>query len=195
MSRTPRTISATGIYHVMMRGINHQIIFRDDDDYRHFLLSMQRAQMRISYTNQSVSSNCTYYAYCLMPNHVHLLVKEDKLSIGKIVKSLADSFVYYYNHKYQRDGHLFKERYRSEPVNDMAYFTMLLRYIHRNPVEAHLTEKVIDYPYSSWREYLPSANSSLSVCNTGAVLRRIPFKELEEMVNAPLPDDLHCIDI
>ena len=195
MSRTPRIISATGIYHVMMRGINHQIIFRDDDDYRHFLLSMQRAQMRISYINQSVSSNCSYYAYCLMPNHVHLLVKEDKLSIGKIVKMLADFFVYYYNHKYQRDGHLFKERYRSEPVNDMAYFTKLLRYIHRNPVEAHLTEKVIDYPYSSWREYLPSANSSLSVCNTGAVLRRIPFKELEEMVNAPLPDDLHCIDI
>ena len=90
---------------------------------------------------------------------------------------------------------LFKERYRSEPVNDMVYFTMLLRYIHRNPVEAHLTEKVIDYPYNSWREYLPSANSSLSACNTGAVLRRIPFKELEEMVNAPLPDDLHCIDI
>lgn len=195
MSRTPRIISATGIYHVMMRGINHQILFRDDDDYRHFLLSMQRAQMRISYINQSVSSNCTYYAYCLMPNHVHLLVKEDKLSIGKIIKRLADSFVYYYNHKYQRDGHLFKERYRSEPVNDMAYFTMLLRYIHRNPVEAQLIKNVIDYPYSSWREYLPSANSSLSVCNTGAVVRRIPFKELEEMVNAPLPDDLHCIDI
>ena len=195
MPRTPRAISGTGIYHVMMRGINHQDIFRDDEDYRHFLYSMQRAQMRICQINHQITTNCTYYAYCLMTNHVHLLIKEDKLLIGNIVKKLADSYVYYYNHKYQRDGHLFKERFRSEPVDDMSYFTMLLRYIHRNPVEAQLIKIVIDYPYSSWREYCGMIRSDMMICNTKAVLRRIAFPDLEEMINAPLPDGLHCIDI
>ena len=190
MSRTPRVISATGIYHVMMRGINHQIIFRDDQDYRFFLSFMKRSLMRVDSYNNSIGSNCTYYAYCLMPNHIHLLVKEGLDTIGIVVKKIASSFVYYYNHKYQRDGHLFKERYRSGPVNDMAYFTMLLRYIHRNSVEAHLVKDVTDYPYSSWREYCGKAKSDLMVCNTASVLRRIPFKELEEMVNASLPTDL-----
>ena len=120
-----------------------------------------------------------------MTNHVHLLIKEDKLLIGNIVKKLADSYVYYYNHKYQRDGHLFKERFRSEPVDDMSYFTMLLRYIHRNPVEAQLIKNVIDYPYSSWREYCGMIRSDMMICNTKAVLRRIAFPELEEMINAP----------
>ena len=57
------------------------------------------------------------------------------------------------NHKYSRDGHLFKERFKSEPVNDMAYFTVLLRYIHQNPVKAGIVENVKDYEYSSWGEY------------------------------------------
>jgi nucleoside-diphosphate-sugar epimerase len=52
------------------------------------------------------------------------------------IKRIASSYVYYYNHKYSRDGHLFRERFKSEPVNDMAYFVTLLRYIHQNPVKA-----------------------------------------------------------
>ena len=74
-------------------------------------------------------------------------------SVGDTVKRIASSYVYYYNRKYGRDGHLFKERFKSEPVNDMAYFTVLLRYIHQNPVKAGIVEKVKDYEFSSWGEY------------------------------------------
>ena len=76
--------------------------------------------------------NYTLYAYCLMSNHVHLLIREGDDALGMSVKRIASSYVYYYNHKYLRDGHLFRERFKSEPVNDMAYFVTLLRYIHQN---------------------------------------------------------------
>lgn len=67
-----------------------------------------------------------------MSNHFHLLIREREDSLSMAVKRIASSYVYYYNHKYLRDGHLFRERFKSEPVNDMAYFTVLLRYIHQN---------------------------------------------------------------
>ena len=82
-------------------------------------------------------NGCNYilYAYCLMSNHIHLLIRERKDTIGMAIKRIASSYVYYYNHKYSRDGHLFRERFKSETVNDMAYFLALLRYIHQNPVK------------------------------------------------------------
>ena len=97
--------------------------------------------------------------------------------------------------KYGRDGHLFKERFKSEPVNDMAYFTTLLRYIHQNPVKAGIVELVKDYEYSSWCEYDGSVEPVFQICNTQTVLNRIPFPDLEAWVNEPLPEDVNCLDI
>ena len=87
-----------------------------------------------------------------MGNHFHLLIRERDESLGETVKRIASSYVYYYNRKYGRDGHLFKERFKSEPVNDMVYFVTLLRYIHQNPVKAGMVMNVKDYAYSSWGE-------------------------------------------
>ena len=84
--------------------------------------------------------NYILYAYCLMSNHIHLLIREREDTIGMAIKRIASSYVYYYNHKYSRDGHLFRERFKSEPVNDMAYFVILLRYIHQNPVKAGIVK-------------------------------------------------------
>jgi len=178
----------------MMRGINHQDLFEDEEDYYQFLSSMDHARFQ---TNEKgvVITNCVYYAYCLMSNHIHLLIRERGESVGETIKRIASSYVYYYNHKYMRDGHLFKERYRSEPVNDMEYFAILLRYIHQNPVKAHLVNRVGDYGFSSWHEYSRKETPLFSLCDTQTVLRRIPFLSLEEMVNSLVPDDLHCLDI
>ena len=128
MPRQARKQSGTGIYHVMLRGINRQDIFEDDEDYYQFIITLDR--MRVKYDDNGIpcGSNCTYYAYCLMSNHFHLLIRERDEKVGDTVKRIASSYVYYYNRKYGRDGHLFKERFKSEPVNDMAYFTTLLRY-------------------------------------------------------------------
>lgn len=153
MPRQARTASGTGIFHVMVRGINHQNIFEEAEDYYQFINTLDR--MRYQYDDDGLrcGTNCTLYAYCLMSNHVHLLIRERDESIGDTIKRIASSYVYYYNHKYLRDGHLFKERFKSEPVNDMAYFTILLRYIHQNPLKAGIVENIKDYEYSSWCEY------------------------------------------
>lgn len=129
-----------------------------------------------------------------MSNHFHLLIRERDENIGDTIKRIASSYVYYYNHKYQRDGHLFKERFKSEPVNDMAYFTVLLRYIHQNPLKAGIVEKVKDYEYSSWGEYQGTVDPAFQICDTRTVLNRIPFNDLETWVNDPLPDDYYFLD-
>ena len=67
-----------------------------------------------------------------MGNHVHLLIKESDEPIGDVMKRISSSYVFYYNHKYDRVGHLFQDRYRSEPCEDLSYFITLLRYIHQN---------------------------------------------------------------
>ena len=99
------------------------------------------------------------------------------------------------NHKYSRDGHLFRERFKSEPVNDMAYFVTLLRYIHQNPLKAGMVKEVKDYEFSSWHEYNDKDGSLFPLCDTQTVLNRIPYNELDELVNEPMSDDVACLDI
>lgn len=195
MPRQSRQSSGTGIYHVMMRGINHQNIFEDAEDYYQFITTLDKMRTQYDDNGLPCGSNCTYYAYCLMSNHFHLLIRERDENVGETVKRIASSYVYYYNRKYGRDGHLFKERFKSEPVNDMAYFTVLLRYIHQNPVKAGLVERVKDYEYSSWGEFDGTVEPASQICNTQTVLNRIPFSNLEVWVNELLTDDICCLDI
>ena len=208
MPRQSRKVSGTGIHHVMMRGINHQNIFEAPEDYYQFIATLDRMRFRYDDEGTPSGSNCTYYAYCLMSNHFHLLIREREESVGETIKRIASSYVYYYNRKYGRDGHLFKERFKSEPVrsssarllptgrkNDMAYFTTLLRYIHQNPVKAGIVEHVRDYEFSSWGEYDGSVDSVFQICNVDTVLKRIPFEDLDALVNEPLADDINCLDI
>ena len=129
-----------------------------------------------------------------MSNHFHLLIREREEPVGDTIKRIASSYVYYYNRKYGRDGHLFKERFKSEPVNDMAYFTTLLRYIHQNPVKAGIVTEVKDYEYSSWGEYDSTVEPFFQICNTQTVLNRIPFDDLAAIVNEPLPYDFISLD-
>ena len=194
MPRQSRKESGTGIHHVMMRGINHQDIFYDEEDYFQFINTLARMQIRYDDEGHPCGTNFTLYAYCLMSNHVHLLIREREDNIGEAVKRISSSYVFYYNRKYSRDGHLFKERFRSEPVNDMAYFTILLRYIHQNPVKAGIVDNVSAYPYSSWGEFSGQLEPAFCVCNTNSVLRRIPIDELEAFVNEPLPEEVVCLD-
>ena len=194
MPRQSRKPSGTGIYHVMVRGINHQNIFYDQEDYYQFINTLDRMQVRYDDEGHACGTNYTLYAYCLMPNHFHLLIREREDYLGMAVKRISTSYVYYYNRKYSRDGHLFKERFRSEPVNDMAYFTTLLRYIHQNPLKAGLVSDIRDYRYSSWNEYTGDVDPAFGICNTDTVLRRMPLNELKEFVNDPLPDEVICLD-
>ena len=144
MSRGKRKLSESGIYHIMLRGLNRQQIFYDEEDNRYFISLLSRYK-----------GICEYqlYAYCLMGNHVHLLIKVGKESIDMIFRRICTAFVSWYNFKYERVGHLFQDRYKSEPVEDDAYFLTVLRYILCNPVKAGICKDIENYAYSSAGEY------------------------------------------
>ena len=145
MPRQAREKSSTGIYHVMLRGINQQQIFEEQEDYLKFLEIVKEYK---------IISKFEIYAYCLMGNHIHLLIKVLEEPLEQIFKRIGGKFVYWYNIKYQRVGHLFQDRFKSEPVETTDYFLTVIRYIHQNPIKAGLCKELIDYPYSSYKEYI-----------------------------------------
>ena len=187
MSRKPRETSLTGIYHVMLRGINRQDIFTDRDDYWKFIKILHQQVNPKDELGQPLPPRCYIYAYCLMPNHIHLLIRNKTESIGSIIKSIAIAYAAYFNKRYERVGHLFQDRFKSEPVNDMNYFLTLIRYIHQNPIAGGITKRVGDYPWSSWIEFLTPEKCQMPVCTTNAVTKRISLDELKALVDEPLP--------
>lgn len=166
MARKPRELSRSGIYHVMIRGNHKDNIFHFDDDCRQFLHYLQRLVELTTTGDELVQPYCKVYAYCLMTNHVHLLIQEQGESISEIIKRLNISYVAYYNKKYDKRGHLFEDRFRSEPVNDAGYFLTLLRYIHQNPIEAKLVDNLNQYRWSSWHDYMQERNHSRIISST-----------------------------
>lgn len=138
MSRLVRKKSTSGIYHVMLRGADRRIIFSDDEDCERFLDTLRRVKEQSCFK---------LYAYCLMGNHVHLLLEEASEPLETIFKRIGSSYVYYYNWKYELHGHLFQDRFRSECVENDAYFLDVLRYICQNPVKAGLCNSPFEYPW------------------------------------------------
>ncbi len=145
MPRKAREKSESGIYHIMMRGINRQTIFEDEEDCVKFIHTIQRYKEKSEYE---------IYAYCLMGNHVHLLLKIDKEPLEQVMCRICGSYVYWYNCKYQRVGNLFQDRFKSEPVEDDTYFLIVQRYIHQNPIKAGLVKSIDQYKWSSFNEYV-----------------------------------------
>ena len=145
MPRTAREKSQTGIYHIILRGANKQEIFFDDEDRTRFLFTLLRFKREY---------NITIYAWCLMDNHIHLLIKEGDEAICTTLKRIGISFVWYYNHKYDCNGHLFQDRFKSEKVENERYFLTVLRYIHQNPVKASLVTNPQDWKWSSYEGYI-----------------------------------------
>ena len=142
MARQPRNRSETGIYHIMLRGINRQRIFEESPDYEQFLWCLERVQE---------DSGMIIYAYVLMSNHVHLLIGEGREALSVTMKRLTVRYAGWFNRKYDRVGHLFQDRFASRPVDDDGYFLMALMYIHFNPVVGGLCTRPDQYMWSSRR--------------------------------------------
>ena len=180
MPRKARKACESGIYHIMLRGINRQRIFEDEWDYRRFLETLAKYREVSGYA---------LLCYCLMPNHVHLLIREDDEPLSTAFRRIGASYVYWYNGKYGRVGHLFQDRYRSEAIDDEAYLLTVARYIHQNPVKAGLCQSPGEYPYSSYRDYAADsgiANRDLLL----GIMDREAFIAFHQ-----IPNDDHCLDI
>lgn len=146
MARAPRICFDGALYHVTCRGDNREPIFLDDQDYQQYLLFLRRYKDQFGFL---------LYGYCLMPNHVHLVI-EPSLSgtISKIMLCANTRYTQYFNRRYGRVGHLFQGRFHSRLIEKDAYLLAASRYVHLNPVAAHLCRRPDDYPWSSYQAYV-----------------------------------------
>lgn len=144
MARKSREKSNSGIYHIILRGINRQSIFEDDED---------RLKLIEDLAKYKEVSQCRIFAYCLMDNHLHLLLQETQESISMMIQRVSSSYVIWYNRKHERCGHLFQERFKSEAIETDYYFLTVLRYIHQNPIKAKIASDIAAYKWSSYNEY------------------------------------------
>lgn len=149
MPRKPRIYSSTGIYHIVLRSVNQHIIFEEDADFQKFLYLLSDCKMKY---------DLTIYAYCLMNNHIHLLLKSAPENLSSAFQSLGTKFVRWYNTKYVRTGHLFQERFYSTPIENDRSFLAVLIYIHNNPVSAEMCRYPSEYRWSSYNSYYGQTN-------------------------------------
>ena len=145
MPRQARIQSPTGYYHVMMRGNNRENIFVTDKQKSFFLDSLKK---------QEEDQLIDIVAYCLMDNHVHIVIKADPLNLAKAIKSTNIKYAMNFNGKWNRIGHVFQDRYKSEAIIDDKYLLQVIRYIHNNPVKAKMVKTLEDYNWSSYNEYV-----------------------------------------
>ena len=144
MPRYARTLTDKQVYHVMLRGNNREKIFIDEEDKGRIIDTLIEKRKGEAFY---------LYAYCVMDNHIHLVIKEGQDPLARIVKRIGTSYAYYFNKKYKRIGHVFQDRFRSEVVEDDKYLLALIRYVHQNPLKPGIGT-IEGYLWSSYRDYL-----------------------------------------
>ena len=162
--RAQRRESESGIYHAVTKGVGGQIIFEDDEDRSAFLALLQRGLKK---------HGGLLLAWCLMDNHVHLLLQIHLEGLAKLLRKILSAYALQFNRRHGRTGHLFQGRFFSEPVEDDAYLMMVVRYIHRNPVRACIVPVCGEYPWSSYGEYCGKP----ALTSTGLVMSLFDSKE------------------
>jgi putative transposase len=132
-------------YHITCRGNHRNDIFKDEEDFLVYLTILEAAKHEYPFV---------LIAYCLMTNHVHLLIKTKETDTGKIMKKINLSYAIYFNNKFNYVGHLFQGRYFAELIEDDAQMLSTSRYIHLNPIRAKMVSKPSDYEWSSYSMYI-----------------------------------------
>jgi REP element-mobilizing transposase RayT len=170
--------SAGNYYHVFSRGNEKRDIFLDPADYERFLSKMQEYK---------VIHKISIICYCLMPNHFHLLLKQNtNKSISSFIHRLTVSYSMYFNKRYDRVGHLFQGRFKAKCITKDEYLLHLSRYIHLNPLEIiNSIEKLEEYPWSSYGEYLNISN--IKICEKEIILKQFnnnPLQTYKKFVNS-----------
>ena len=145
MPRKKRVSRAYMCHHVMLRGIDGRATFLNDSDRVRFCLLLQEATELHSFK---------VHAFCLMTNHVHLLLEPTDRPLSTGVHRFASRYAQHFNKKHKRRGYVFQGRFRSILVEDGTYLRRLVRYIHLNPVDAKMCKLPDQYPWSSYKAYV-----------------------------------------
>jgi putative transposase len=190
MPRTPRTVAPGVPLHIVQRGNNRAPCFfevRDFDQYLHYLL------------RASLTERCRVHAYCLMSNHVHLLVTPESETAGaRFMKAVNQCYTQYVNRVRGRTGTLWEGRYRSSVVYALRYVLACYRYIELNPVRAGIVRHPADYPWSSFGANADGLDNPLirphgayAALGHSAATRRAAYRALvDESITAPLVDNI-----
>ncbi len=141
MGRDPRPYAINTIYHVTARGNNRDALFLSDKDREVYLRLWRKYSRELEFD---------VYAYVLMTNHVHWLVRTGRVPISDVIHSIHSVYARIFNQTHERVGHVFQGRFDSQVCLDESYLMSLCRYIHRNPLEAGLSGKLSEYPWSSY---------------------------------------------
>lgn len=178
MPRKARKISNTKVYHIILRGNDKQDIFFEEQDYKKFIKEIINTKEKYQYE---------LFAYCLMTNHVHMILFDKKDNLSKIIQSITVSYSSYFCKKYDKVGHLFQNRFNSKCVESREYLIQLCRYIHQNPVKANIA-RVEEYRWSSYKEYINQNKITdakmimtiLGVTKTESIKNFVNFHKIEK---------------
>lgn len=145
MPRIFRLLPEQGVLHVLTRGNNRQRVFHGREDFERYLYYLKLYKEEHKFR---------LYHYCLMPNHVHLLIETSQQThLSKLMKQLNLAYFYHYRKKYKHWGHLWQGRYISLIIDRDEYLIRCGRYIEKNPVRARIVDRLEDYPWTSYRYY------------------------------------------
>lgn len=173
LRKTPFSIGE--YYHLYSRGVEKRVVFQDKQDYQHFMFIMYVFNTKKSIKLRDISENfdrgvtiVDIGAYCLMPNHFHILVREKiKGGSSTYMRKILTAYSMYFNKKYKRTGILYESVFKSSYINKDNYLKYIYSYIHLNPAKlinkhwredkkrniSELLKYVFSYPYSSLHEY------------------------------------------
>jgi len=153
MPRIARIVGAGYPHHIIERGNNRERVFRDSTDYEKYLFFLSK---------YSEEKEVAVLAYCLMPNHVHLLVRpSDEESLAKMMQGVTLCYTQYFNRKKGRTGRLWECRYHSTVIDGNSYLWTVSRYIENNPVRAGIVKRPEEYPYSSAKAHILGTKDTL----------------------------------
>ena len=177
MARQSRAVSESGYYHVMLRGTGKRRLFEDDLDRRAFLRFASTATERYG---------VTVIAWCLMDNHVHLILLDQTHGLSGAMASLCTSYAKYVNERTGSVGHVFENRFKSKPIEDDSYLLVAVRYVHCNPTKAGICDAA-NYQWSSYHEYVSPNGCDKSLADTSYLLKMLG--------SAASFERLHVLDI
>ena len=159
MARSARKQAESNIYHIFIRGVGRQLIFEDNQDREMFLELIERF----------ASADDKLYAWALMDNHVHMVIRNDIRGISSFMRKVETSYSGYFNRRHGRAGHLFQGRFGSEGIESDRQLLAAIRYVHQNPLKAGLSDSC-DYEWSSYREYVGTPVHAPTLCDVSLAL-------------------------
>ena len=162
MPRKARLKADDAIFHIMCKSISEVDLFKDVEDKKRYLSIIKKYKQLY---------NFKFYGYCIMDNHSHLVIDTNGADISKIMHGINFSYAMYFNKKYKREGHLFKDRFKSKIVNNERYLKTVSLYVHNNPTDVEGYKNCPEkYSFSSLAIFLGKSRDSFKLVDYGFVM-------------------------